>query len=109
MSTLAKRQRKGSTRRRKLNIAASVFVIAVVATALLAFANSILGINPPGLGQVQSANTLANMEPPLCKQHGISPTNLYFASPPAGSTTSDLILGTNGGNNLNGRGGNDTS
>jgi RTX calcium-binding nonapeptide repeat (4 copies) len=98
-----KRQKHG----RLLNLLLLGVAALIAASAVLALANVILGVSPPGLGQVQSGNTPATMEPPLCKQYGISPTDILTASAAAGSTTSDLILGANGNNTLNGRGGND--
>ena len=81
--------------------------VLIVASAVLALTNTILGINPSAVGQATATNTPATMEPALCKLYGISPTDILTASATAGSTTSDLILGTNGNDNLNGRGGND--
>ncbi|MGD0274423.1 MAG: hypothetical protein ABSB96_11955 [Gaiellaceae bacterium] len=101
------KRRKRNRHGRFLHLLLLGFAGLIAATAVLALANVILGVNPPGLGQVQSGNTPATMEPPLCKQYGISPTDILTASAPAGSTTSDLILGNNNNQTLNGRGGND--
>lgn len=89
-----------------LNIAASVLLIAVVVTAVLALANAISGITPPRLDQQTSAVTPYALEPQECKNAGINPTAILTASAPVG-TVSQLILGGATGTTLRGRGGGD--
>ena len=82
-----------------------VLVTAIVLLAVFAFANAILGVNSPRLGQNTAAIDLVALEPPECRAAGIVPTNLVTGN--SGAKTSDLILGTSAGNTLKGGNGDD--
>jgi hypothetical protein len=102
---MSRRRRRGISRTLSLPGLALIFVI--VFAAVLAFATSISGVNPPRLDAQASAVSGYALEPQQCKDNGISPSSVRTNSAPNGDTGSTLILGGSGANTLHGRGGND--
>jgi Ca2+-binding RTX toxin-like protein len=100
----ASKRRRDWKARRGLNVALAVFIVAVVATAVFALTNSILGVNSPSLGQNTSGINPYALEPQLCRDHGVVPTTIITVN---GGTAAELILGTNGADTITGGGGND--
>jgi Ca2+-binding RTX toxin-like protein len=83
-----------------------ILLVAILGVAFFAFANAILGVNSPRLGQNTSAINLVALEPPECRAAGVVPTNLV-ATALNGTNAADLVLGTNAAETITGRGGND--
>jgi Ca2+-binding RTX toxin-like protein len=89
-----------------LRVSVLVLVAAIIVLAFFAFANAILGVNsPPRLGQNTSGINPYALEPQLCRDNAVVPTLILAGN--AGTNASELILGTNTGNNMTGSGGND--
>ncbi len=101
----AGKRRRGRKARRGLNVVLSVFIVAVVVTAVLALTNSILGVNSPRLGENTSGINPAALQPQECRDAGLSPTSIVTGN--NGTNASDLILGTNARQTIRGRGGDD--
>jgi Ca2+-binding RTX toxin-like protein len=101
----ASKRRRGWKARRGLNVALAFFIVLVVVTAVLAFANAILGVSSPLLGQNTSGINPTTLEPQQCRDAGLAPTTIVAGN--TGTAGNDLILGTNAGETISGNGGND--
>lgn len=87
-------------------IAVSVLVVAILVTAIFAIANTISGVTPPPLGQLQFAITADTLKPSQCD--GITLTNLVTSNGNVnGTAANDLILGGPATQTIRGLGGND--
>ena len=81
-----------------------MLVVAIIVLAFFAFANAIIGVNSPRLGQNTSGINPYALDPQLCRDHGVVPTTIITVN---GGNAAELILGTNGANTITGGGGND--
>jgi Ca2+-binding RTX toxin-like protein len=99
----ARRNRR--KKHRLLFLPPAALAVLAIGVGSFALTNAILGVSSPNLGENTSAITPTALEPPLCVTYGIAPTNVIAGT--NGTGNSDLILGTNGRDNISGNGGND--
>lgn len=101
----ARRRKRSKKAQRVFNIVASVLIVAVVVTAVFAFANAISGVDSPNVGENESPINVAALQPAQCRAAGLAPTAIVAGN--TGTGGSDLILGNNNNNTINGNGGAD--
>jgi Ca2+-binding RTX toxin-like protein len=99
------RRRRRAHDLRIVRVPLLILLVAILGVAFFAFANAILGVNSPRLGQNTSGINPTALEPAQCLAAGLAPTNIVAGN--TGTAGNDLILGTNAGETINGNGGND--